>query len=99
MIIDLAKYPGPIYLGRDTAKAIREEFDLDAADKSEVEVHILVPSDAYTMTSSFFIGLFGRSVAHAKSREKFLAKYKFSGNPFILSVVDKHLTVALRTSF
>jgi hypothetical protein len=66
---------------------------LDQASDS-VEVH--VPDYVYSLTPSFFQGLFGESV-HALGNDKgsFLAHFRFIAPPIVLQQIERGLTAAL----
>jgi hypothetical protein len=94
--IDLKKYGGPVYTGRDKGQLIREKNDLDKIDQdSSTNVTILVPDNAFSLNSSFFLGVFGKSIRAAGSREKFLAKFKFKYPPHIEEYIDSGIERAL----
>jgi hypothetical protein len=99
--IDLAKFGGPVYTGRDRGESIREKNNLDKIDQDpSTNVIILVPDNAFSLNSSFFLGLLGKSIRAAGSREKFLAKFKFKKPPHIEEYIDSGIERALleRTS-
>jgi hypothetical protein len=76
--IDFDKLGGPLYAGRDRGELAREKLQLDALDKKDTEVDVSVPEHTYTVTSSFFLGLFGDSVRAAGSSEKFFHRFHFN---------------------
>ena len=99
--IDLRKFGGPVYTGRDKGQSIREKNKLDKIDQDPLtNVIILVPDNAFSLNSSFFLGLLGKSIRAAGSREKFLDKFKFKYPPHIGEYIDSGIERALleRTS-
>jgi hypothetical protein len=95
--IDFAKYNGPVYTGRDRGVRLREQLKLDEADSADSVVNVSIPETTYTVTSSFFLGLFGPSVVKAGSREQFFAKYKFNLPSFLQPDVEGYVARALQT--
>ena len=94
--IDLTKYGGPVYTGRDKGQSIRERNDLDKIDQDpSTNVIILVPDNAFSLNSSFFLGLLGKSIRAAGSREKFLAKFKFKNPQHIEEFIESGIERAL----
>ena len=65
-----------IFSGRDRGIAVRIEKKLDEIDKSEEQVTVVIPKDTWTINSSFFGGLFEKSVMDL-GRDRFLEKYTF----------------------
>lgn len=97
-LIDFSKYNGPVYTGRDRGVRLREELKLDYFDDStDSVVNVSIPHTTYTVTSSFFLGLFGPSVVKAGSRESFFAKYKFNLPEFLQQDVEGYVARALQT--
>lgn len=96
--IDFEKYNGPVYTGRDRGVRLREQLRLDEADSvADSVVNVFIPDTTYTVTSSFFLGLFGPSVVKAGSREQFFAKYKFKLPAFLQPDVEGYVARALQT--
>lgn len=96
-VIDLAKYNGPVYTGRQRGELLRESLHLDAIDAEDSAVSVLVPNETYTVSSSFFLGLFGPSVVKAGSKEAFYKRYKFQAPAFLQEVMDGYVSRALQT--
>jgi hypothetical protein len=95
-MIDFSKIEGPVYTGRDRGEQLRVALQLDRLDNEKRVVEVSVPSDTYTITSSFFLGLFGPSVVSAGSKEAFYARYHFRLPPFLKEVVDVYISRALQ---
>lgn len=81
--------------GHERGVAAREKFLLDQADRGDEEVVISVPEDLYTITPSFFQGMFAESVRHAGSREKFLTKYRFAAPSIVLRQIESGIETSL----
>lgn len=96
-LIDFSKIEGPVYTGRNRGERLREKLNLDAFDGSEdIIVKVIIPKETYSISSSFFLGLFGPSIMKLGSRESFLKKYIFETSEFLISVIDKHIARALQ---
>lgn len=96
LVIDFSKYNGPVYTGRDRGARLRAQLNLDAIDRTEGTVDVSIPEETYTVTSSFFLGLFGPSVVRAGSKDQFFAKYRFKLPAFLRPDVDGYVARALQ---
>lgn len=99
MTIDFRDIEGPIYSGRPRGESLRRKYELDAVDTSpqSVTVTVTVPSTTYSVTSSFFLGLFGPSVLAAGSRDAFFRRFQFSATPVLLDAFADYANRALQT--
>lgn len=52
-------------------------------------------NDGYNINSSFFLGLFGKSIRKAGSKEAFLLKFKFETNGKEYQVINRSIERAL----
>jgi hypothetical protein len=95
-LIDFGKIEGPVYTGRDRGERLRAQLDLEAFDNSEIVVHVRIPEKTYSISSSFFLGLFGPSIVKLNSRELFLKKYQFETSEFLMGIIDNHIARALQ---
>jgi hypothetical protein len=86
-----------VYTGRDRGARLRAELGLDAVDTSDETVEVSIPENTYTVTSSFFLGLFGPSVVKAGSKDRFFSKYHFRAPAFLRPDVDGYVARALQT--
>ena len=68
---------GPVYAGRPRGEQLRREFNLDAIDQQGVDVEVSVPDGTYSVTSSFFLGLFGPSIVRAGTEDAFFERFHF----------------------
>jgi hypothetical protein len=93
--IDFGRLGGPVFAGRPKGEKVRAELGLDAVDEEGTRVEVLIPEDIYSLNNSYFLGLFGKSVVHAGTREKFYAQYHFTGPEFALKEVDAGIDRAL----
>jgi hypothetical protein len=97
MTIDFRDIEGPIYSGRPRGESLRRKYELDAIDQSVETVAVNVPPTTYSVTSSFFLGLFGPSVLAAGSRDAFFRKFKFSASPVLMDAFTDYASRALQT--
>jgi uncharacterized protein YggL (DUF469 family) len=95
-MIDFSKYNGPVYTGRERGARLRKELALDSFDESGAVVNVSIPENTYTVTSSFFLGLFGPSVVKAGSKDKFYGQYHFELPAFLKPDVDGYIARALQ---
>lgn len=96
LVIDFSKYNGPVYTGRDRGVRLRKELALDSVDESGATVEISIPENTYTVSSSFFLGLFGPSVVRAGSKDEFYKQYHFKIPAFLKPDVDGYIARALQ---
>jgi len=89
--IDFKKLGGPVFVGRANGAQARQKLKIDRLDQQDDPVHVLIPADAYAVNSSFFLGLFGPSLARFNSGERFFAHYQFEGPDHIVDAL--HLVV------
>lgn len=95
-VIDFNKIEGPVYTGRDRGEQLREKLGLDQIDLRHESVAVIIPSTTYSISSSFFLGLFGPSVVSYGSAEKFYEAYKFEATDFISGIVHEYVLRALQ---
>lgn len=96
LVIDFAKFGGPVYSGRAKGELARNKLNLDAHDAQICQAQVIIPEGTYSVTSSFFLGLFGKSVRHAGSREEFLNRYRFHAPVIFQQSIDLFVLRALR---
>ncbi|WP_186093573.1 hypothetical protein [Burkholderia gladioli] len=70
---------------------------MDAIDASPGNVTVRVPDTTYSVTSSFFLGLFGPSVLAAGSQKKFFEKFQFKATPVLMDAFEDYASRALQT--
>lgn len=80
IVIDLGKYADNIGIlaGRDRGQAVRRDARLDDADRDGIPVRVVIPDVVYSVNSSFFLGLFEKSV-NALGEGEFRRRYVFEG--------------------
>jgi hypothetical protein len=89
--IDFKKLGGPVFVGRANGAQARQKLGLDQLDQQSDPIRVVIPTDAYAVNSSFFLGLFGPSLSLLNSRERFFAHYQFEGPEHIVDSL--HLVV------
>ena len=95
--IDFAKIDGPVYTGRDRGERLRSELELDKLDAVDGVVDVRIPATVYTMSSSFFLGLFGPSVLRFGTKEAFFKHYRFASPEFLDEVLETYASRALQS--
>lgn len=95
IIIDFDKLGGPVYIGRDRGMAERIKYKLDEIDKTEQCVEVKIPDTIYSINSSFFLGLFGKSIKFAGSSKKFREKYLISAPDDVNDNLESYIERAL----
>ena len=96
-MINLAKFQTPgsvVFSGRPRGIDIRKSLGLDAVDFSAEQVEVSIPPEVVSVNSSFFLGLFGKSV-RALDRHGFMEKYKFSCSPAARENIERGIDEAL----
>lgn len=96
LTVDLTPVSGPVYSGRDRGVALRQRYALDDKEDKADLVDIVIPASAYTVSSSFFLGLFGPSVQKCGSVDNFERKYRFRAPEFLLPILHGHASLALQ---
>lgn len=95
--IDFNKIEGPVYTGRSRGEHLRQDLQLDNIDTVGDIVNVIIPEKIYTISSSFFLGLFGPSIVKAGSKESFYSRYRFQSPSFIKEVMDGYVARALQS--
>ena len=95
IVIDFEQLGGPVYIGRDRGAAERIKYKLDEVDKNDVSVVVKIPESTYSINSSFFLGLFGKSIRYAGSSGKFRDKYIISAPAEISESLESYIERAL----
>lgn len=94
--IDFNTFEGPVYTGRPRGESIRAKLKLDSLDNDRYSIEVLIPESTYSITSSFFLGLFGPSVTKLGSQEAFFNKYKFDAKPVFKKLFTDYVNRALQ---
>ena len=75
--------------GKDRGLSARLHYKLDALDDSPDPVIVKIPDYLVAISSSFFLGLFSNSVEKLGGRERFLQKYRFEADGWVLDQVNR----------
>lgn len=81
MLIDLGSFRNSgslVFAGRARGQAVRLDSGLEPAELREEHVEVHVPEDTFTVTTSFFLGMFGTSI-QTLGEQKFLSRFSFTG--------------------
>jgi len=98
-MINLNKLGGRVYVGRPNGELARKFFHVEEFENGDqFPITVEFPKDAKTLTSSFFLGLFGDSVRKAGSRKGFLETFAFTANEDIMEEIDEGIIEALSAS-
>ncbi|WP_313078366.1 hypothetical protein [Agrobacterium pusense] len=81
--------------GHDRGRAARNFFNLSELDNVDDIVVVSVPEHIYTITSSFFQGMFADSVKRLGTREDFLSRYRFDADPVVLQQIEQGIRASL----
>jgi hypothetical protein len=96
-LIDFGRIEGPVYTGRDRGASLRRDLDVDSMDSTNAPVEVRIPKSTYTISSSFFLGLFGPSVVRAGTKEAFYRRFHFDSPEFLREVMDGYVLRALQS--
>ena len=95
-VIEFKKLGGPTYIGRPNGEHARNALAIDALEnKPGVVFYVDIPKSTYNINSSYFLGLFGKSIRKAGSREEFLSKFQFETHGKEYKVIDRGIQRAL----
>jgi hypothetical protein len=96
LTVDLSSVSGPVYSGRDRGEALRQKYALDDKEDAVESVEVIIPSSAYTVSSSFFLGLFGPSIQKCGTVDNFERKFRFQAPDFLRPILHAHAGLALQ---
>ena len=94
--IDFKDIEGPVYTGRSRGEQLREVLHLDEADRDGRTVKVTIPAGTFTISSSFFLGLFGPSVMRAGSTKAFFDRYQIESPDYLKEAMDSYVQRALQ---
>lgn len=96
VIIDFETLGGPVFTGRPRGEQLREKLKVANYDEGDTSVEVLIPESTYSISSSFILGLFGKSIVKAGTKERFYQKYHFHSTPLFEGIIDSCVTRALQ---
>ncbi len=94
--VDLSTVSGPVYSGRERGEALRRKYELDDKESGADVVDVFIPEATYTVSSSFFLGLFGPSVKKCGSVADFERKFRFTAPEFLKPILHAHASLAVQ---
>ncbi|MGH8546153.1 MAG: hypothetical protein ACREX3_21530, partial [Gammaproteobacteria bacterium] len=97
-VVDLSAYRSSgvrVFAGRERGKKVRTAAALDRLDHQPDSVEVRIPDDVFSVNSSFFLGMFGRSI-RTLGEDRFREKYEFVGKD-IARVIEDGIKEALRS--
>lgn len=94
--LELERMGGPLFSGRERGILNRKKFNLDSLDEEDSIINVIIPENTYSITSSFFMGLFGDSIRKMGNRENFFRKYQFKMPDRFVNKIDIYIERALR---
>ena len=81
--------------GRELGYQIRTNMNLDKVDKDDKKYKIIFPKNIISISTSFFLALFGESVRKCGNKEEFLNKYNFDCNKNMMLNINDGIIDAL----
>ena len=73
--------------GHERGGEARSFFELDTLDTNREPVYVRAPDDLDAISTSFFQGMFAKSVKHYADSSSFLEHYRFDVEPFIMEQI------------
>lgn len=83
--------------GFEEGNKARLYYKLDEIDQQNIEVEINIPSKFWTITSSYFLGCFGKSVRNL-GIDGFKQKYKFKCDPVFKPIIEDGIARSVNTT-
>ena len=81
--------------GRELGDNLRKNFKLNELDNNDKQYEIVFPENIISISTSFFLAMFGESVRKYGSKEKFEDKYIFNVNNNMKSNINDGINDAL----
>lgn len=94
--IDFAAFNSRVLVGRPRGEKAREKYGLDSIDQEGRQVEVVISDNIYSVNSSFFLGLFGKSIVNAGSRESFFDRYHFAASNELKERFEGYVSRALQ---
>ena len=87
-----------IFAYRQAGELWRKSLEIDHPRYKNIRWAVSIPDGTYSISSGFFLGLFGPSIRAAGSREAFLSQFEFMPTAYpIQDNLEKWIDVALNT--
>lgn len=75
--------------GHERGVVAREFYGLDDLDAVDEVITFVISSEVDAIASSFFQGMFSKSVREFSTDEEFLSHYKFLASPNVFSQIEQ----------
>ncbi len=75
--------------GHERGVVAREFYGLDDLDTADEEITFVISNDVDAIASSFFQGMFSKSVREFPTDEEFLSHYKFLASPSVFRQIEQ----------
>jgi hypothetical protein len=102
LVLDLNLWRGSqeirVLAGREVGEDVRRKANVEALDDRDEPVEVRVPADLFSLTSSFFLGLFAPSIRKLGASQ-FRKHYFFTGKQVNRVVEDAIRSVILTEPF
>lgn len=89
--------------GHERGVIARSRFALDELDRESGMIDVIIPHYVEAIATSFFQGMFSKSVQQFGSKDGFLSHYRFVAAPLvmeqILRGIDRSLTIRQGAAF
>lgn len=93
--IDLTKLDGKAFVGRSNGAAARTNLHVEDKEQGADSIDVIFPENMMSMSSSFILGLFSKSIMNFDSKEDFYQKYHFRNADKFKSKIDDAVMHAL----
>lgn len=94
--VNLSDFQGRILSGRERGTNARTLKAIDELDRTNARVHVTFPTGLWSVSSSFFLGMFGPSIISAGTKEAFKNRYTFETKDSIKNLIDGYIDFALQ---
>ena len=81
--------------GRNLGKEQRKSLKIDEKINKYEIIEVVIPNNIYSISSSFFLGMFGDIVRNYKTKEKFLEKFIFNCSESLKNNINDGINDAL----
>ena len=94
--IDFGQLGAPSFIGRDRGERARMKLNLAVEEQRCEKITVIVPEYVFTVSSSYFLGLFGESIKAAGSSDRFFQKFDFQCPDFLMHDFEKYVEITLQ---
>ncbi len=96
--VNFSELGGPVYTGRQKGIAARTKLNLDSANLEDLEnlrIRVMIPDDTFSVSSSFFLGLFGDTFRSLGSKERIHSVFLMNTPPRFAKTLESCIDRAL----